>query len=85
MEGPRDLFWRRARMAVREGPDGEVYLPTLYPNSHTATDDRLRLGRATEWVGTENSLLRGVGQRMFLVGEDAVGIGDLKVLEIEGG
>lgn len=83
LEGPRDLFWRRARMAVVGGPDGEVYLPTLYPNSSAATDDRLRLGRATEWIGGDSSVLRGVGQRMFLVGEDAVGIGDLKSLEFE--
>ncbi len=28
---PRDLFWRRATMQVADGPDGEVYLPALYP------------------------------------------------------
>ena len=28
---PRDLLWRRTHMIVRNGPDGEVFLPVLYP------------------------------------------------------
>ena len=27
---PRDLLWRRTRLIVRDGPDGEVYVPVLY-------------------------------------------------------
>lgn len=28
----RDLFWRRCSMTLREGPDGDVYVPALYVN-----------------------------------------------------
>ncbi len=80
-DGPRDLLWRRARMAVNDGPDGEVFLPALYPNSHAHADDRIRLGRLTDWIEGDNQPVRGVGHRMFLVGEDALGIGELKTLE----
>ena len=34
--------------------------------------DALRLGRETDWREAEGGPVRGVGQRMFLVGEDAV-------------
>ena len=32
------------------------------------------LGRATDWIGPEEGPVRGIGQRVFLVGDDAVGI-----------
>lgn len=71
---PRDLFWRRCTMVVRDGPDGDVYLPALYPlallPSDAAAGDPLRLGRATEWTGAEP--VRGIGQRVYMVGEEAV-------------
>ncbi len=76
---PRDLMWRRASMSVNDGPDGEVYIPVVYGSEDTTLADVLRLGRTTDWVG--ETLVRGVGQRMFLVGEEAMGIMDLTTLE----
>jgi type VI secretion system protein ImpE len=81
-ERPRDLLWRRAHMAVRSGPDGEVYLPALYPGTHAESDDRLRLGRLTEWRGGNEAPLRGVGQRMFVIGEEDRAIMELHELVI---
>jgi type VI secretion system protein ImpE len=66
---PQDLLWRRAHMIVAGGPDGEVYLPTIYPATRHADDEQLRLGRGTEWQGEEGQPIRGLGQRMFLVGD----------------
>ncbi len=73
---PRDLLWRRASMSVANGPDGEVYLPTVYAADDAMTD-ALRLGRETDWREVEGGPVRGVGQRLFLLGEDAVGMMDL--------
>ena len=67
---PRDLLWRPAAMTVQDGPEGEVFLPTLYAGSHEADDDRVRLGRYTDWLGGEGSPVRGQGLRTFLVGEE---------------
>ena len=39
--------------------------------------DALRLGRETDWRQAEGGPVRGVGQRMFIVGEDAVAMMDL--------
>ncbi len=81
---PRDLLWRRATMSVREGPDGDVYLPAVYGSEDAALADALKLGRATEWL-EDGGPVRGVGQRLFLVGEEAQGIMALTTLEFSGG
>ncbi|MEI7815483.1 MAG: type VI secretion system accessory protein TagJ, partial [Coriobacteriia bacterium] len=48
-ERPRDLLWRPTHMVVTDGPDGEVFLPTIYPLTFANGDDQLRLGRGTDW------------------------------------
>ena len=82
-ERPRDLLWRPARLIVRDGPDGEVFLPCLYPGASSQTNPMLRVGRETEWLGGEGSPVRGVGQRIFLVGEEAVPMLELTTLSFE--
>jgi type VI secretion system protein ImpE len=72
---PRDLLWRHAHMIVKDGPEGDVYLPALYYGSAKSADQALRLGRGTDWVG--EGPVRGVGQRCFLIGEE-----DVPILEI---
>ena len=76
---PRDLYWRRASMAVHDGPDGDVYLPAIYATDDASLPEALRLGRATDWRGTD--LVRGAGQRVFLVGEEARSLMELGALE----
>ncbi|MGO9108459.1 MAG: type VI secretion system accessory protein TagJ [Thermoguttaceae bacterium] len=77
-ERPRDLLWRRAHMVVTDGPDGEVFVPALYYGSEADPDDRIKLGRMTDWRGAEGEPVRGFGQRLFLVGDEA-----RPILEIE--
>jgi type VI secretion system protein ImpE len=73
---PRDLLWRRASMSVSEGPDGDVYIPAVYATDE-AVGDALRLGRETDWKEAEGAPVRGVGQRVFVVGEEAIPLMDL--------
>jgi type VI secretion system protein ImpE len=77
---PRDLAWRRATMSVIDGPDGEVYLPAMYEAATADVADELRLGRSTDWTSEDRPPVRGVGQRLFLIGEDAIGIMDIASL-----
>jgi type VI secretion system protein ImpE len=79
----RDLFWRRATISVQAGPDGDVYIPVLYSPPTALDDDTLRLGRATDWVGEGDEPVRGIGQRIFLVGEEAMEIMSLETIEFE--
>jgi type VI secretion system protein ImpE len=74
----RDLFWRRVSMSVRGGPDGDVYLPAIYPADADAQPaDAYRLGRATDWSDPDAGPVRGMGQRAYLAGEELVSIMDL--------
>jgi type VI secretion system protein ImpE len=77
---PRDLAWRRASVSVVNGPDGEVYLPAVYEPKDRDVADDLRLGRATDWIGPEDGPVRGVGQRVYVVGDAAVSIMELTTL-----
>jgi len=75
---PRDLCWRRTTITLRDGTEGVVYMPAIYPGAATQADP-LRLGRVTEWTeGT--GPVRGAGQRLFLVGEDALALAELATL-----
>jgi type VI secretion system protein ImpE len=69
---PRDLLWRRAHVMVRSGPEGEVFLPALYPTRSEDGGDTYLLGRATDWTGGESMPVRGIGQRVLLIGEDVL-------------
>ena len=76
-----DLLWRRAHIEVdQDGPSGEVYIPVTYVPLGGAMSDEARLGRTTDWVGGEESPMRGIGQRIFLVGEEALPIMDIQEL-----
>ncbi len=77
----QDILWRAAHMVVRGGPDGEVYIPALYGGTHASADDRVRLGRETQWEGGDGTPARGVGQRMLLAGEREAGILEIKTIE----
>jgi type VI secretion system protein ImpE len=79
----RDLYWRRVTMSVRGGPDGVVYLPALYGDDNPGTGDELRLGRATDWIEDQVGPVRGVGQRMFLAGQDFVSIMDVSQITFD--
>lgn len=68
----RDLVWRRCSIDLKDGTEGVVYLPSLYMGAERETDNALLLGRATEWTDPAAGPVRGRGQRMLLVGEDAV-------------
>lgn len=80
-ERPMDLIWRKAQLDVNDGPVGEVYVPVRYPFPKSEIwNDSHRLGRATDWVGDESTITTGIGQKMFLVGEDAISIMEIQQL-----
>jgi type VI secretion system protein ImpE len=81
----RDLFWRRVSMSVREGPDGDVYIPVTYGRPAHGDDgaplgDEYRLGRATDWTQPDVGPVRGIGQRAYLAGDELISVMDLKTI-----
>jgi type VI secretion system protein ImpE len=79
----RDLLWRPAHAEIESGPSGEVFFPTLYYGSSTAADPLIRLGRKTEWIGTGEEPVRGLGLRTYLVGDNAATVLELTTLEFK--
>lgn len=73
---PRDLMWRRVSMTVADGPDGDVYMPAIYGGTDPVNDAQ-KLGRETDWTDPDAGPVRGIGQRVFLMGEDDVAVMDL--------
>jgi type VI secretion system protein ImpE len=69
-ERPKDLLWRRVHMTVTDGPEGEVFIPTVYAATHQHGDEQLQLGRGTAWLEEEGQPVRGLGQRTFLIGDE---------------
>jgi type VI secretion system protein ImpE len=79
---PRDLIWLPAQLALQDGQASDVFLPVLYPASHEQADDRVKLGRVTRWDGPEEGPIRGLGARVFEVGEDEVCLLDFRQLTV---
>lgn len=78
---PIDLIWRCVHLNVTDGPEGNVYLPALYVDTPGQPDEQLRLGRGTEWIGGDGSPARGIGQRIYLIGDEAIPIMQLDKIE----
>lgn len=76
----RDLLWTPARLEAHSGPVGDVFLPVLYPESCRHDDDRIKLGRLTDWLDGGDGLARGIGQHLFLVGEDGQALLEMREL-----
>ncbi|QDT14261.1 type VI secretion system accessory protein TagJ [Alienimonas californiensis] len=73
---PRSVLFRGVTLEFADGTERRGFLPGLYPNSHEAEDDAVRLGRTTEWVGfppaddgTPGPAF-GLGGRLFRCGDD---------------
>jgi type VI secretion system protein ImpE len=79
---PRDLIWAPAKLITKAGEEGDVFLPALYPGSHEHPDDAVRLGRSTDW--STDAPVRGRGAKVFLAGDDGLGLLDWRELTITG-
>ena len=64
-----DLLWIAARITTWEGLSMGCYLPVLYLESFLHEDDRVKLGRMTDWTSLGGPYSRGFGQHVFQIGE----------------
>lgn len=73
-----DLLWTSAQVTTREGLTLNCFLPVLYPESFRHEDDRLKLGRMTDWTDLGLGFHQGFGQHVFQVGDDEVAILEIR-------
>lgn len=79
---PRDLYWLPVNLELANGQSGPAFLPALYVDSHLHADDVVKLGRMTDWIGGEGEPVRGRGQKTLLMGDDVIGLLELRELTI---
>lgn len=75
-----DLIWAGARVTTWEGLNINCYLPVLYPESYLHQDDRVKLGRMTDWQSLGGGYSKGNGQHVYQVGTEEISI--LEIREI---
>ncbi len=80
---PRDLIWMPARLLLHDGQNGEVFLPALYIGSNEHADERVKLGRSTDWKQADGGPVLGAGVRTYLVGDDGVGLLEWREVMLE--
>ncbi len=80
---PRDLLWVPAKLSIRDGPAGDVFLPAVYPGSHEHADNQIKLGRQTDWKSTDSGPVRGLGLRTFLADEEAISLLEWRDLQVQ--
>lgn len=83
-ERPRDLLWAPIRLTLADGTTRSGYCPGRYFGAERETDDRLRLGRLTDWREVDGPT-RGVGARVFLAGDQVIGLFELSQVSFSDG
>lgn len=87
-----DIIWRRVDISIIDGPQGEAFLPLIYvanplmaggTETAASPDPAIQLGRATDWHEHSARLITGTGQKMLLLGEQAIALGDMHQLSAE--
>ncbi len=79
----RDLFWIQAQVALVDGTNGEMFIPSLYSGSWKSDNDQVRLGRMTDWRDLGNDLFVGEGLKLFWMDGKDRSILDIENIEFE--
>jgi type VI secretion system protein ImpE len=79
---PRDLIWFPAKLSIKDGPTGDAFLPALYPGTHEATDEQMKLGNITDWKEQEGGPILGIGRHTFKMDDKTISLLDWRELEI---
>lgn len=77
------MIWVPAKIALRQGVLGEIYLPCLYPGSAAQPDDLIRLGQKTDWLEANCGLCRGIGLKTYLADDEFRTIFELRELHFD--
>ncbi|MDQ3129630.1 MAG: hypothetical protein M3Q99_02570 [Acidobacteriota bacterium] len=77
----RDLFWIQAEVGLTSGTTGEMFIPALYSGSWKSDDDRIRLGRMTDWRDAGEEIFIGEGMKIFWMDGKEKSILDIEKIE----
>jgi type VI secretion system protein ImpE len=73
-----DLIWLPTRITTANGLSVVGYVPVVYARSSDHENEQVKMGRMTEWIDLGGGFARGCGQHVYVVGEEEVGILDMR-------
>jgi type VI secretion system protein ImpE len=73
-----DLIWASAQITTWDGLTINGFLPVLYPDTHQHEDDRVKLGRMTDWAPLAKGISKGFGQHVLDVGDNEYGLLEIR-------
>jgi type VI secretion system protein ImpE len=77
----RDILYRPATVWLTDGSQHEVFLPGLYVGTADHAEEGIRTGAGIDWVEV-NGVMRGLGARTFLFGEEELTLGEFRQVEV---
>jgi len=77
-----DLIWTPAHITAWDGLTLNCFLPVVYPDSAFADDDRIKMGRMTDWHPLGAAFFRGLGQHVYLFGEEEMPLLEIRELRM---
>ncbi|MGH9946340.1 MAG: type VI secretion system accessory protein TagJ [Pyrinomonadaceae bacterium] len=77
----RDLYWIQAEVKMRNGIEGEMFLPSLYSGTWKSGNDQVRLGRMTDWREIGDEVFVGEGTKLFWMDGRDKSILDIKTIK----
>jgi type VI secretion system protein ImpE len=80
-DGLRDVLYRPATVWLNDGKRHEVFLPGLYAGTADHAEEGIRTGAGIDWVEV-NGVMRGLGARTFLFGEEELTLGEFRQVEV---
>jgi type VI secretion system protein ImpE len=78
----RDLLFTPTRVELVDGTQGQFFMLALYAGTSEAANEQAKLGRATEWPAYSDDLARGVGARLWMMGDDDKLVFDVESIEL---
>jgi type VI secretion system protein ImpE len=79
----RDLYWIQAQIELTNGTNGEMFIPALYADSWKSDDDRVRLGRMTDWREAGEELYIGEGTKLYWMDGKEKSILEIQTIEFD--
>lgn len=79
----RDLLYRPVTVWTTDDSEWQVYLPGLYFDTAGHPEDGIRTGAGVDWV-ERNGVMRGLGSRTFLFGEEELTLNEFRQVEVRG-
>jgi type VI secretion system protein ImpE len=77
----RDELYRPATLQLIDGRERELFIPVLYAGTASHQEEGIRTGAGIDWI-ERGGLMRGLGSRTFLFGEEELTPTEFRQVEV---